>query len=573
MQKTLLLLFAFISLGLNAQKVPNISIEPRHFQFGAIEFWDNPAASYRIYNEGKVAFTVLPTLFDKEIYAEIPKGKIQPGQDATIALYYYTPEVGTFSKEVKIYISSSDHPIKLKMSGEILSLAQNALTACPTFGRPGETIISSPETNVVVSQDSEQDKNEDAVVAINNPRVGATNGNTKSKEEILGAQPRKTNSSSTKTKEEILGSAPSDRQTSTKSKEEILGRDKAIAQSNSSTKTKDEILGKEAVQKETVAEVAESAKPSDLRTIKVVDGLTRTPLSNSAVKIFQDDVLLHTLNTGVSGKTSLELAIGKYNFEVFKEGYELLNTRMMIFEKSKNLVINLNLLDEEEEAEEEPAVVEAAPKVEKPAEKPAPSAQSDLVNGQLSKSKFQPNNIIFLVDVSRSMEAGDKLDLLKESMKNLTSVLRDVDMVTLIAYAYRYEVVLETTEAKDVQEINRLIDGLQTKGKTYGVKGLEKAYEIIENYYNPTGNNQIILATDGMFNSPNFSERDLFKMVRNYAEESIKLSVVGFGQDEKATKLMERLAEEGTGNFIQIAKDIDNTQLLVNEIKTQSTIY
>lgn len=577
MHRTLILLLILLGLNANAQKAQGVSIEPKRFDYGAIEYWDNPAATFIIYNEGKVPFTVLPTLFDKEIYAVLPKEKIPPGQNAFIGLYYYTPEVGTFDKEVKLYISSSDHPIKLKVTGEILSLAQNALTACPTFGGPGEAIVTSPQTNVVVTRDKEETESEterSTTYTESNRRIETTYQSTKTKEEILGAEPRKGNVPYGKTKAEILGSdKPVAQNNSGKSKAEILGSDEPLAQ-NSSGKTKAEILG--ADERPAPKEVVVS---DDMRTIKVVDGQTRVPLPNSEVKIYQDDQLLVTLNTGETGKTNQELAIGKYNFEVFKEGYELLNTRMFIYEKSKNLVINLNLFEEEvieemveQVAEVTPVIAPKPPEITKEPVTEAPK-EADLIGGQLSKSKFQANNIIFLVDISRSMEAGDKMDLLKESMKNLTSVLRDIDMVTLIAYAYRYEVVLETTEAKDVGEINRLIDGLETKGKTYGVKGLEKAYEIVQEYYNPQGNNQIILATDGMFNSPNFSERDLVKMVREYAEEEIKLSVVGFGQDEKATKLMKRIANEGTGNFIQIAKDIDNTQLLVNEIKTQSTIY
>ncbi len=559
MQRTFLFLIFLLGLNVCAQKPHNISVEPKRFDYGSIEHWDNPAATFIIYNESKDPFTILPTLFDKEIYAIIPKEKIQPGQSTFIELYYYTPEKGKFNKEVEIYISSSDHPLKLRVSGEILSLAQNALTACPTFGRPGEAVLTSTETNVVVPPKNQQVSSED--IASNTPsntNPAPRDPNAKTKEEILGAAPRQGGMANGKTKEEILGAT------------------KPRTQPNSSSKTKEEIL-----KQDERPPANPNVDSSILRFVTVVDGQTRVPLINSEVKIYQNDKLLVKLNTGPIGKTNHELEIGKYNFEVFAEGYEILNTRMFIFEKMKNLVINMNKLEEEEILEEiKPVeempeqVQEEAPVVVAPVEKPVVKpVESDLVNGQLSKSKFQPNNIIFLVDVSRSMEAGDKMELLKESMKNLTSVLRDVDLVTLIAYAYRYEVVLETTEAKDVTAINNLIDGLQTKGKTYGVKGLEKAYEIIEQYYNPTGNNQIILATDGMFNSPNFSERDLIKMVRDYAEDKIKLSVVGFGQDEKATKLMKRIADEGTGNFIQIAKDIDNTQLLVNEIKTQSTIY
>ncbi len=192
----------------------------------------------------------------------------------------------------------------------------------------------------------------------------------------------------------------------------------------------------------------------------------------------------------------------------------------------------------------------------------------------LSKAEFAPNNILFLIDVSLSMEDEDKLPALKKSMQSLTNVLRDFDKITIVTYATDALTVLETTSAGNHEEINQIIEALKAGGRTNGVRGFESAYETILQYYIPNGNNQIILATDGMFNQYNAKNRenDLVNMVRRYANnDEIKVSVIGFGDDKKASQTMRKLAKSGKGNFISMSKS-NQLDVLVDEIKTQSAL-
>ena len=93
---------------------------------------------------------------------------------------------------------------------------------------------------------------------------------------------------------------------------------------------------------------------------------------------------------------------------------------------------------------------------------------------------------------------------------------------------------------------------------------------MIESNFLPQGNNQIILATDGLFNNPNYSQQELFSFVKNKTDDDIILSVMGFGTDDDAIKLMKRLASKGNGSFLQIENARGANEVLIEEIKFHS---
>lgn len=196
-------------------------------------------------------------------------------------------------------------------------------------------------------------------------------------------------------------------------------------------------------------------------------------------------------------------------------------------------------------------------------------------NYELSKTEYAANNVLFLIDVSSSMGKENKMELLKESIKSLTLVLRDIDRVAIIAYNQKTSIVLESVNGNNKALILNAIDSLQTSGLTYGVNGLQTAYELLQYYYIGDGNNQIILATDGLFSSANatMTESELNKEVRQQASNNgIRLSVIGFGQDEEGEKLMQKLANNGEGQFIQIKNPWEARTVLVDEIKLNSKL-
>ena len=115
------------------------------------------------------------------------------------------------------------------------------------------------------------------------------------------------------------------------------------------------------------------------------------------------------------------------------------------------------------------------------------------------------------------------------------------------------------------------INSLEPTGWTFGLKGLNNAFEIVNNTYIAEGNNQIIISTDGKFNNPTFTEKDLYSLVRSEGGNT-KLSVIGFGDDQEALKRMKRLARVGNGNFMHITNKREAGDALIEEIKTQSLL-
>ena len=201
------------------------------------------------------------------------------------------------------------------------------------------------------------------------------------------------------------------------------------------------------------------------------------------------------------------------------------------------------------------------------------SPDDEAIDAPLSYERYNANNIVFLIDVSSSMRDDGKMDLLKESMRQLVGVLRDIDRVAVIAYNQHPTVVLESVSSAEKDVITSAIDTLTPGGLTYGVKGIQKAYEIAQRHFIPGGNNQIILATDGLFSSYNaeWSERDLNKLVRERAgDDGIALSVVGFGDDRAAGRMMGKLANNGDGEYLRIQNVVDARMALIADIKAKS---
>jgi Ca-activated chloride channel family protein len=140
----------------------------------------------------------------------------------------------------------------------------------------------------------------------------------------------------------------------------------------------------------------------------------------------------------------------------------------------------------------------------------------------------------------------------------------------MVTYAAVPTTIFAGVTADKKEQLHTSVDSLQTKGWTNGVKGIETAYALAEKHYAFNGNNQIILATDGLFNNPDYDESALIALIKKKAEMGIKLSIVGFGNDTKAFRLMKKLAFVGRGNFIQIKPDSNAISALIDEIKNNS---
>jgi Ca-activated chloride channel family protein len=177
-----------------------------------------------------------------------------------------------------------------------------------------------------------------------------------------------------------------------------------------------------------------------------------------------------------------------------------------------------------------------------------------------------PNaNIVFLIDVSGSMEDANKLPLVKSSMKLLADQLRPDDKVAIVVYAGNAGLVLPATSGFNKTAIKEAIDQLEAGGSTAGGEGIQLAYKVARQNFIKGGNNRIILATDGDFNVGVSSDDELVSMIEKERQSGIFLSVLGYGMGNYKDNKMQQLADKGNGNHSYIDNINEARKVLVTE--------
>jgi Ca-activated chloride channel family protein len=162
------------------------------------------------------------------------------------------------------------------------------------------------------------------------------------------------------------------------------------------------------------------------------------------------------------------------------------------------------------------------------------------------------SNLVFLLDVSGSMQDENKLPLLKRSFKFLVNNLNDYDKVAIVVYAGSAGLILPSTYGKEKNKILSALDNLHAGGSTAGGAGIQLAYKIAAENFIEGGNNRIILATDGDFNVGVSSTPELVQMIEKKRDEGIYLTILGYGMGNYKDGRLEELADKGNGNYYYI---------------------
>ena len=183
----------------------------------------------------------------------------------------------------------------------------------------------------------------------------------------------------------------------------------------------------------------------------------------------------------------------------------------------------------------------------------------------IDRNEMPPSNLVFLIDVSGSMNYPNKLPLLKSAFGMLVNELREEDRVALVVYAGAAGVVLESTPGNRKETIMQALDNLQAGGSTAGGAGLMLAYKIAERNFIKGGNNRIILATDGDFNVGVSDNRSMEQLVEEKRGLGIYMTVLGFGMGNIKDDKMEIIADKGNGNYAYIDNIQEARRVLVQE--------
>jgi Ca-activated chloride channel family protein len=189
-----------------------------------------------------------------------------------------------------------------------------------------------------------------------------------------------------------------------------------------------------------------------------------------------------------------------------------------------------------------------------------------LKGRKIKTANMPPSNLVFLLDVSGSMNSPDKLPLLKKGFKLLTEQLREKDRVAIAVYAGAAGLVLPSTPGNEKHTILKAIDNLQAGGSTAGAQGIKLAYKTVLDNFIENGNNRVILATDGDFNVGMSSDGKLVRLIESQREKNIFLTVLGFGTGNLKDAKMEKLADKGNGNYAYIDNLLEAKKVLVKEM-------
>ncbi|MEN8190476.1 MAG: VWA domain-containing protein [Thermodesulfobacteriota bacterium] len=184
----------------------------------------------------------------------------------------------------------------------------------------------------------------------------------------------------------------------------------------------------------------------------------------------------------------------------------------------------------------------------------------------IDRKGLPPSNLVFLIDVSGSMNQPNKLPLLKKSLNLLIDQLGEKDRVAIVVYAGSDRVVLKPTPGSEKEKIRLAVDTLQSGGSTHGSQGIVTAYKLAEQTMMPNGNNRVILASDGDFNVGLSSRDELQQLIEEKRKSGVYLTVLGFGMGNYHDDTMEILADKGNGNYGYIDSLLEAKKILVREM-------
>ena len=192
-------------------------------------------------------------------------------------------------------------------------------------------------------------------------------------------------------------------------------------------------------------------------------------------------------------------------------------------------------------------------------------AHIGLQGKRIETESLPASNLVFLIDVSGSMNSPNKLPLLKSSLKMLVNEMRPNDKISIVVYAGAAGLVLSPTDGNNRQRIIEALEKLQAGGSTAGGAGINLAYKVAQEQFIDGGNNRVVLATDGDFNVGASSNAEMQRLIEEKREAGVFLTVLGFGMGNYKDSKMEVLADKGNGNYAYIDNIQEAKKVLITE--------
>jgi Ca-activated chloride channel family protein len=184
----------------------------------------------------------------------------------------------------------------------------------------------------------------------------------------------------------------------------------------------------------------------------------------------------------------------------------------------------------------------------------------------IATASLPPNNLVFLLDVSGSMDSPDKLPLVKSAFELLVNQLRPQDRVSIVVYAGSAGLVLPSTSGSNKETILDAITRLEAGGSTAGGAGLRLAYDVAKTNFIRNGNNRVILATDGDFNVGESSDAAMVRLIEERRATGVFLTALGFGTGNLKDSKLEQLADRGNGHYAYVDNLLEAKKVFVREL-------
>lgn len=321
-------------------------------------------------------------------------------------------------------------------------------------------------------------------------------------------------------------------------------------------------------------------------TVITIDKITREELSQSTVSMIQNGRAIWTEKTDKKGSIKKEAQIGLSYFFAKHEGYLTAEKGALISNDRNRVIIELvkdpssiipvpkpDPIPEIVVEIPEPVVTVPQPEIDLETElleeettplENTPTALTALDKENFDEQFFKPINVVFVLDVSSSMNQSEKMELMKYSLNQLSDMLRPQDNVSIVTYATDTRVLLPTTKGDEKVAMQQEVDHLRASGMTAGGEGIKLGFKQADKGYLPDGINHVIVITDGAFNR---NSDDYKKYVKKYQKKGINMSIVGIKNQEKDEKAMRETAKIGGGSYIPIFKLVDAQNNLKQAIR------
>jgi Mg-chelatase subunit ChlD len=289
---------------------------------------------------------------------------------------------------------------------------------------------------------------------------------------------------------------------------------------------------------------------------RTVVGVVLSRASGKAIPNAKVDFPSQTgLFTNFRGKFSLKLPFGLYSVAVEAEGYEPYYGLSRIAFSTDSLVYWLNPLGEEPKDSLVPT----------PIDLPPPITYDDP--SDFDRASFKANNIVLLIDVSGSMRQDNRMGQVKEAVRGLISLFRDIDAISLMTFNTQSRLWLELVPGNQKNRLYPRVDSLRPAGQTNGLAALHQAFDLAGKGYISGGENRVVLITDGQF----ALSQELKTRLVQEKRKGVELLVIGFGgEQDKGVLGLQKLAEAVQGRFLRFAPGLGQEKSLVEFIRQAS---